>query len=60
LVHGIRPILGRAWSAGFVPVDDGTNAGAPGQLSLCPQTTSRQEANEWLTAWTAWASKDSL
>jgi ATP-dependent DNA ligase len=27
-------------------------AGAPGQLSLCPQTTSRAEADEWLTAWT--------
>lgn len=28
-------------------------AGAPNQLSRCPQTTSRAEANEWLTAWTA-------
>lgn len=26
---------------------------APNQLGLCPQTTSRREANEWLTAWTA-------
>jgi hypothetical protein len=27
-------------------------ASAPSQLSVCPQTTSRREANEWLTAWT--------
>jgi ATP-dependent DNA ligase len=28
-------------------------SGAPSQLNLCPQTTSRAEANHWLTAWTA-------
>jgi ATP-dependent DNA ligase len=28
-------------------------AGAPSQLSLCPQTTSRREASQWLSAWTA-------
>jgi ATP-dependent DNA ligase len=31
----------------------GLLAEGPNQLSLCPQTTSRQEANQWLTAWTA-------
>ncbi|MEJ3750589.1 ATP-dependent DNA ligase [Actinomycetes bacterium KLBMP 9797] len=27
-------------------------ASAPSQLSLCPQTTSRSEARQWLIAWT--------